>query len=247
VIAKTVGDAPRLPATTVGGPARRTHLANVGWARHGRFSSWRTRGVQKMTSCCRTVLGSGANFARLLALLLIVTSSTNIWAADSQGTPIAVYKLPTCSCCGTWVKYLEANGFVVEITDVPDMAPVRARFGVPEAIAGCHTATIGGYVVDGHVSVDEIRRLLKDRPAIKGLVVTGMPPGSPGMEAPSAGPYDVLALQQDGTTQVFATHEFTAIKEPAADEPPTLTPADSSPTVEGVATPRGSESEAQSR
>ena len=177
---------------------------------------------------------------RRAALLVLLTWSAPLWATEESSSPdstIDVIKLPTCTCCATWITYLERNGFVVHASDVTDLAPARQRFGVPEAIAGCHTASIGGYVIDGHVSADEIRQLLRDRPAIKGLVVTGMPPGSPGMEAPSAGPYDTLALQNDGTTRVFATHPFVPEEGEAAVEPQASEPVTPLPERENVMAP----------
>ncbi len=175
------------------------------------------------------------------AALVLLALSAPLRASETAISPkpaIEVFNLPTCTCCRTWIKYLESNGFVVQVSDVVDLAPVRARFGVPAAIAGCHTASIGGYVIDGHVSADEIRQLLRDRPAIRGLVVTGMPPGSPGMEAPSAGPYDVLALQNDGTTRVFATHAFVPEPGEAAGAPQSSEPLTPSSEGENVPDPR---------
>ncbi|MGQ0524233.1 MAG: DUF411 domain-containing protein [Betaproteobacteria bacterium] len=91
--------------------------------------------------------------------------------------------------------------------DVPDTRPVRARFGVPEKLGSCHTAVIGGYVIEGHVHANEIKRLLKERPAAVGLSVPGMPIGSPGMEQGSKKePYATLLFDERGTTSVYARH-----------------------------------------
>lgn len=130
--------------------------------------------------------------------------------ADNAPRPtIHVYKQATCGCCRTWVKYLEANGFPVTVTDTTALVSIRAKHHVPPALAGCHTAVVDGYVIEGHVSVEEIERLLRDRPAIRGLVVPGMPKGAPGMERGGGGPYDVLALDKSGATTVFAHHPAT--------------------------------------
>ncbi len=127
-----------------------------------------------------------------------------------QKTEIHVYKTPTCGCCKDWIKYLQANGFAVKATDVNDTAPVRARFGLPAKYGSCHTARVGGYVVEGHVPVREIRRLLAEQPTAVGIAVPEMPVGSPGMDGPAykgqLDPYDVLLVLADGSSKVYATY-----------------------------------------
>ncbi len=120
------------------------------------------------------------------------------------GVPITVYKSPTCTCCHAWVKHLEANGFTVDARDVPDVTPFKAKFGVPDSLASCHTATVGGYVAEGHVPADLIHKMLAEKPAILGLAVPGMVNGSPGMEGLLSQAYDVLAFTRDGRTSVYA-------------------------------------------
>lgn len=92
----------------------------------------------------------------------------------------------------------------MQVRDTSDLAPVMARYGITPALEACHTASVGGYVVEGHVPADLIRRMLRERPAIAGLAVPGMPPSSPGMDVPNAGHYDVLAFTRDGRTSVYA-------------------------------------------
>jgi len=104
------------------------------------------------------------------------------------------------------VGHLLANGFEVKAENVPDMAPVKARFGVRPEHQGCHTAVVEGYVIEGHVPAADIVRLLEERPAVKGLTVPGMPRGSPGMEGPVSEPYDVLAFDETGQAEVFASY-----------------------------------------
>jgi len=96
----------------------------------------------------------------------------------------------------------------VRTTETPNLAEFNASHGVPNGVQSCHTALVGGYVVEGHVPASDIQRLLRERPAVAGLAVPGMPIGSPGMEVPGrpAQPYDVLAFDEDGTTRVFAKH-----------------------------------------
>lgn len=101
---------------------------------------------------------------------------------------------------------MEANGFTIKSSPVPNTRPVRERLRVPESASACHTAVIGDYVIEGHVSAEEIFRLLKETPDIIGLAAPDMPKGAPGMEGPDAEPYDVLELQPDGTTTIYARH-----------------------------------------
>lgn len=127
-------------------------------------------------------------------------------AGAQGGTPIAVFKSPTCGCCTKWVEHLKANGFAATATNLDDMAPVKAKHGVPKAAESCHTAVVEGYVIEGHVPASDIRRLLKTKPAVAGLAAPGMPMGSPGMEGPNPQKYDVLSFDKAGRTKVFATH-----------------------------------------
>ena len=106
-----------------------------------------------------------------------------------------------------WVAHLEAHGFEVETTDVPDMRGVKRQAGVPRGASSCHTALVDGYVVEGHVPADDVKRLLTERPDVRGIAVPGMPIGSPGMEGPNPQPYDVLAFDDDGNVSVYATHQ----------------------------------------
>lgn len=124
-----------------------------------------------------------------------------IFAAEPT---VTVYKTPTCGCCKKWVSHLEANGFEVEAIDMRDLRMIKSMSGVEPKHASCHTAQVEGYVVEGHVPADDIKRLLKERPDIKGLTVPGMPMGSPGMEGPQKDEYDVLTINNDGSTDVFA-------------------------------------------
>lgn len=117
-----------------------------------------------------------------------------------------VYKSPTCGCCGEWIKHLRANGFAVKPVDVTDLSVIRLRFHVPERLASCHTAVIGGYAVEGHVPAKAIKRLLAERPGVVGLSVPGMPGGSPGMESAKAEPFSVVAFDERGTAKVFESY-----------------------------------------
>ena len=134
------------------------------------------------------------------------TTGSNQQHADHLDAVVTVYKSPSCGCCGKWVDYLRANGFEVKTVDLDDLTEIKAASGVPLQLQTCHTAVVGGYVVEGHVPVDALERLLKEQPKIAGIGVPGMPIGSPGMEVPGAKaqPYDVIAWDKTGKTSVYA-------------------------------------------
>jgi hypothetical protein len=102
------------------------------------------------------------------------------------------------------VQHLQAAGFSVESRQVNNLEAVPERQRVPEALRSCHTASVGGYLVEGHVPASAIRRLLRERPKIAGIAVPGMPAGSPGMESASPEAYDIIAFEASGRTRVFA-------------------------------------------
>jgi hypothetical protein len=119
----------------------------------------------------------------------------------AAGLPkITVTKDPTCGCCAGWTEHVRAAGFPVEVVETNELNRVKVRLGVPSNLAACHTAEVDGYVVEGHVPATTIKRLLAERPAVKGLAVRGMPVGSPGMEVEGAEPetYDVIAFGSKG-------------------------------------------------
>jgi len=118
---------------------------------------------------------------------------------------VLVYKTESCGCCNAWVEHLRAAGFTVDARNVVDLMSIKRDAGVPASHASCHTALVDGYVVEGHVPADQIERLLAERPEVAGLAVPGMPVGSPGMEGPGAGPYQVLAFDRRGASSVYAT------------------------------------------
>lgn len=123
-----------------------------------------------------------------------------------------VWKDPNCGCCKDWVAYLEADGFKVKVNDTGNEA-VRSKLGVERRYGSCHTALIGGYAIEGHVPVREIKRLLKERPNAVGLAVPGMPVGSPGMDGSVYGPrkdaYDVMLLAKNGSASIYQHYEGT--------------------------------------
>jgi hypothetical protein len=116
-----------------------------------------------------------------------------------------VYKSPTCGCCAKWNEHMKANGFAVTSNDMPDMASIKDKNGVPAPLRSCHTAIVGGYVIEGHVPADVIKKLLRERPQVAGIAVPGMPMGSPGMEGPTKDTYQVVSFDKKGATTVYAT------------------------------------------
>ncbi len=131
----------------------------------------------------------------------------------SMATPTAlplmvVSKNASCGCCGLWVDHMRKAGFTVEVHDLDNLDPVKTRVGVPVGKGSCHTAEIGGYFIEGHVPAEDIKRLLAEKPDAQGLVLPGMPTGSPGMETPDGmvQPYTVELVARDGSTSVFAQH-----------------------------------------
>lgn len=138
----------------------------------------------------------------LLAAFLFVPS---LAAANA----ITVYKTATCGCCAAWVEHMRGNGFQATVHDVSRAKLIERKkaFGVDRGLASCHTATIGGYVVEGHVPAADVRRLLDERPSIAGIAVPGMPQGSPGMDYGQASEaYNVIAFDDAGGFRVFARH-----------------------------------------
>jgi hypothetical protein len=125
---------------------------------------------------------------------------------------VEVWKDPNCGCCKDWVAHLEANGFTVRTNDSGNTA-ARKRLGMPDQLGSCHTARVQGYVIEGHVPAKDIQRLLADKPRALGLSVPRMPVGSPGMDGPEYGgrkdPYDVLLVQRDGSTRIYASYNKT--------------------------------------
>lgn len=118
---------------------------------------------------------------------------------------LTVYKDPNCGCCLAWNAVMQSAGFVIEVRDTADMQAVKASLGVPAELASCHTAVAAGYLFEGHVPPDLVQKVLRERPALVGLFVPGMPTGSPGMEGPNPERYDVVALGRDKRRTVYAS------------------------------------------
>lgn len=141
---------------------------------------------------------------------LIATSLPAV--AQETGPQMHVLKDPNCGCCSAWIEIVEAAGFRVttELSAGAALMRFKTEGGVPEEMVSCHTARVGGYLLEGHVPVADIRRLLDERPDAIGLAVPGMPMGSPGMGPESEREaYDVFLIQRDGSTTVFSHYDAT--------------------------------------
>ncbi|OAN48133.1 metal-binding protein [Paramagnetospirillum marisnigri] len=117
----------------------------------------------------------------LAACALALLTAVPALAGDKD---VTMWKSPSCGCCGGWAAHMEKNGYRVKSVDVDDIDRIKKGLGVPPALASCHTAKVGGYVVEGHVPAEAVDRLLKEKPKVGGLASPGMPSGSPGMEGP---------------------------------------------------------------
>jgi hypothetical protein len=147
-----------------------------------------------------------AVFGSLLTLGFLVSAGVSFQAQQAP-TSITVYKSPTCGCCSNWVDHLRKNNFDVKAVDVEDIQEVKRTYGVPAELGSCHTAVVGGYVIEGHVPATDVARMLQEKPAIVGISVPGMPVGSPGMEVPGRSqPYQVIAFDRAGKREVYERH-----------------------------------------
>ncbi len=138
----------------------------------------------------------------LRSLVLALAAVFAIAAARAEMPDALMYKNPQCGCCEEYAKYLRRNGFKVTVKETHNMSLISRQNGVPEKLAGCHTMLIGGYVVEGHVPVGAINRLLKERPSIKGISLPGMPDGSPGMTGVKTEPFTIYEVSDEA--KVFA-------------------------------------------
>ena len=127
--------------------------------------------------------------------------------ALAQPIRATLYKDPNCGCCEGYAAYLQQNGFTIDIQPTYDLAEISRKAGVPAELQGCHTMLVDGYVVDGHVPVNVVRKLLSERPQIAGVTLPGMPMGSPGMTGRQTAPFTIYAVKKDGTAPTVYTVE----------------------------------------
>jgi hypothetical protein len=137
---------------------------------------------------------------------LLTAASTLALMGPAIAAPppaLTLYTTPECGCCDSYADYLRGAGFTVATKPTNELSEISRKAGVPSELQGCHTAFLDGYVVEGHVPAEAIRKLLADRPAIKGIVLPGMPEGSPGMSGTKAAPFTIYAIPQNGNPSVF--------------------------------------------
>lgn len=125
--------------------------------------------------------------------------------APAAAQEVEVWKSPYCGCCEGWVKHMQTAGFSVKVHTVEDVDAVKAAKGVPDTLVSCHTAVVEGYAIEGHVPASDVRRLLTERPKVKGVSAPGMPQSAPGMDMPGQA-YDVVAFGAPSGTTVYARH-----------------------------------------
>lgn len=145
------------------------------------------------------------------ALITVGALLGGVAACQAQTPPnggeIVVYKTPTCGCCTAWVDHLTSAGLKAQVVNQDDLTITRKRLNAPDDLASCHIAVIDGYVVEGHVPADAIKKLIAEKPAAVGIFVPGMPIGSPGMESlRGSPPFNVILLDRDGRREVFASY-----------------------------------------
>jgi hypothetical protein len=139
------------------------------------------------------------------ALTLLILVALGAAPAAAQGPRQAtLYKNPQCGCCEGYADYLRSNGFDVTVKPTHDLPLLHRRHGVPEPLVGCHTTLVGGYVVEGHVPIEAVIRLLTERPAVKGISLPGMPAGSPGMFGEKTEPFTIYEIDEGGEPRVYA-------------------------------------------
>jgi hypothetical protein len=140
-------------------------------------------------------------YVKILLTALALAAQLSAMAAD---IPVKLYKNPNCYCCDLYARYLEDNGFKVEVINTTDMASIKQKYGVPEKLEGCHTALVGGYVVEGLVPAQFVQKMLKEHLPIRGVSLPGMPVGAPGMPGAKPSPLTVYTLDSGSPPKVFA-------------------------------------------
>lgn len=138
-------------------------------------------------------------------VFLILFGISGLFAVESK--EMIVYKSPYCGCCEDWIKIMKEKGFNVKAVNVQDVNIIKQKLGITPNNASCHTAIVDNYFIEGHVDYSAVKKMLAEKPNIKGLTVPGMPIGSPGMKQGNIKqPYDVLSIDYEGNTKVFESH-----------------------------------------
>lgn len=182
--------------------------------KHSLFAAIALGSLTVMTACARTPepVENAAVPAARVPQAQPATATTGVakpaQPADAILPRMVVHKSPSCGCCGSWVEHMREAGFEVDVRNTDNLNPVKERLGVPYGKGSCHTAQVGDYFIEGHVPAEDVKRLLAEKPDAKGLVLPGMPLGSPGMEVPdgTVQAYTVELVDKQGATTAFAKH-----------------------------------------
>lgn len=143
----------------------------------------------------------------LASTLLTHSLLTHAETAATLSSEMSIYRSPTCGCCEKWLEHVKSHHFIVKDIISDDMQAIKKRFGIPDKLASCHTAIVGGYVIEGHVPATDIEKLLHDKPNIIGLSAPGMPMGSPGMEMGNQQDYyETVTFDKAGNVTTFTKH-----------------------------------------
>lgn len=145
-----------------------------------------------------------ASATSIIGISMLLTPVPSV--AEETGNEVIVYKDASCECCGRWVSHMRQNGFSVTVKNMDDMSLIKSLTGIPENMESCHTASIGNYLVEGHVPASDVKRMLTQKPAIKGLAVPGMPMSAPGMDSPENEPYTVFSFDSKGSVKTYAAY-----------------------------------------
>lgn len=185
-------------------------------AKHTLFAATILGSLTVMNACARqpgaTQVNAPAATAQIPHEASTVADTTTTQASsqheDASLPKMIVHKSTSCGCCGLWVDHMRVAGFAVEVRNEDNLNPIKERLRVPYGKASCHTAEVGGYFIEGHVPSEDVKRLLAEKPAAKGLVLPGMPLGSPGMEVPdgTVQPYTVELVGHDSAITAFVVH-----------------------------------------
>lgn len=143
-------------------------------------------------------------FGGMASAAFLVGMGNAAVAAIADLPPVKVFKSPSCGCCGQWVDYMTRHGFTLQVENRDNLDAIKKMARVPEHLWSCHTAVVGGYVVEGHVPVEAVRKLLAEKPKLAGIAIPGMPSGSPGMPGPKEAPFKVIGFSHSGKTTLYA-------------------------------------------
>jgi hypothetical protein len=140
--------------------------------------------------------------------MLSILSQPILADESVKSEEITIYRSPSCSCCGKWSEHIQTNQFSIKTVITDDMQSIKAKYGIPDKLASCHTALVNGYVIEGHVPANDIKKLLQLKPDVVGISAPRMPLGSPGMETEGQKQaYQVVTFDKQGKMTVFAEHD----------------------------------------